>query len=125
MRWLVATVVLVFVLGGRAQAQDVPTFAKVVSMHSNKRCFNAQFRDFRVRLTWPLPIESADVFVRGRLKQHVTGHDLNFPIVVDVPTGRFTVKVRVKMASGETLRGSRRYRTCPRRPVLDFSAPGS
>jgi hypothetical protein len=94
-----------------------PTFATVVVLPSARKCVSR--RRFRIRLVQPSgdPLVSGKVFVNGRQVRVVKGSRLRAPVDLrGLPKGRFTVKIEVRTKSGETLRGTRRYRTCvPRR----------
>ena len=79
-----------------------------------KRCISR--RRFAIHLRKPpgVTIATAKVSVNGKRvrTRKVKGR---FTATVDLrglPRGRFTVRIRVVTASGKTLRGSRRYRTC-------------
>jgi hypothetical protein len=56
------------------------------------------------------------VKVNGKQVQVVRGKRLSAPVnLTGLPQGRFTIVIAVKTAAGQTITGTRRYRTCTAR----------
>ncbi|MBI5104036.1 MAG: hypothetical protein HZB46_03440 [Solirubrobacterales bacterium] len=94
-------------------AASLPAFAKVVTLPSTKRCVSR--RSFRIRLRIPrgLRVTSADVVVNRKRVKVVKGRRLTAPVDLrNLPKGRFSVKITVRLADGRTISGTRKYRTC-------------
>ena len=105
-----------------------PSFGAVVGLPSNKKCVSR--RKFRIRLRQPggIQIQTALVFVNGKrvrtLKRKLF-NKLRTTAKVDLrglPKGTFYVRIVILTTKGDTLRGTRKYRTCvkgkrkPKRP---------
>jgi hypothetical protein len=91
----------------------LPSFAQVVVLPSARKCVSR--RRFRIRLRTPRgeAVVKATVLVNGRRVKVVRGSRLRAPVDLrGLPKGRFTVKITLTTASGRTVTGSRRYRTC-------------
>ena len=75
-------------------------------------------RRFRIRIRRLRddPIVRAEVRVNGKRVRVVRGSRLRAPVDLrGLPKGRFRVEIRVRTASGKTVRGTRRYRTCTKK----------
>jgi len=95
-----------------------PTFATVVSLPKETRKCRSR-RDFRIRLREPKadPLVRATVQVNGRQVRVLSGARLTAPVNLrGLPKGRYTVKIVATTASGRVIQGTRRYRTCARKP---------
>lgn len=95
--------------GSRSRA----TFANTVILPSNTRCRSR--RTLRIRLHQPRAdaIVSARVRVDLRRSTTVPRGKVDLPIDLRrLPKGRYTVRITLRTATKETIRGSRRYRTC-------------
>ena len=94
--------------------QPTPTFETVVTLpKATKKCRSR--RNFRIRLRAPKadPLVSATVTVNGRRVQTLRGRRLTAPVNLrGLPKGRYTVRILATTASGRTIKGTRRYRTC-------------
>jgi hypothetical protein len=94
-----------------------PTFARIVSLPSTRRCVSR--RRFRIRLRVPrgVRVTRVEVRVNGRRVAVRRGTRLTAPVDLrNLPRGRFSVAIRLVVAGGRTISGTRRYRTCtPRR----------
>jgi hypothetical protein len=105
-----------------------PTFGKVVKLPSNKKCVSR--RRFRIKLRQPggVQIQTALVFVNGQRVRTVKRKifkKLRTTARVDLrglPKGTFFVRIVVLTTKGQTLKGTRKYKTCrkkkfkPKRP---------
>ena len=98
-----------------------PTFGNVVKLPSSKKCVSR--RRFRIRIRQPggIQIQTALVFVNGKrvatVKRRVfrrkrTTASVNLR---GLPKGTFKVRIVVLTTSGDTLRGTRKYRTCTKK----------
>ena len=89
----------------------------VAGLPSVKGCLSR--RNFRIRIKQPagVTITKAVVRVNGKAVATRKGARVTAPVDLrGLPKGRYTVKVTVTFASGKTLSGTRKYRTCaPRR----------
>jgi hypothetical protein len=98
-----------------------PTAGSVIKLPSNKKCVSR--RKFRIRIRQPggIKIQTALVFVNGkkvkvlkrkvfRRKRHTAGVNLR-----GLPRGTFKVRIVVLTTDGNTLRGTRKYRTCTKK----------
>jgi hypothetical protein len=89
------------------------TFANSVILPSNKRCRSS--RTLRIRLRQPRAdaIVSAQVSVDGKRSATVARRKINVPIKLrGLPRRRYTVQLTLRTATQQTIRGSRRYRSC-------------
>lgn len=81
---------------------------------SNRRCVSR--RAFRIRLPQAPPgvkVKQAEVRVNGKRVRLVRAARLRAPVDLrGLPKGRATVEIRIVLADGTVVRGSRRYRTC-------------
>ncbi len=95
--------------------------AGVIGLPSNRKCVSR--RKFRIRIRQPggIQIQTALVFVNGKkvrvLKRKVfqrkrTVANVNLR---GLPSGTFKVRIVVLTTAGNTLRGTRKYRTCTKR----------
>jgi hypothetical protein len=94
-----------------------PSFNAVVSLPKQTRTCRSR-RAFRIRLREPKadPLVRATVQVNGRQVRVLAGTRLTAPVNLQgLPTGRYTVKIVAKTASGRVIQGTRRYRTCARK----------
>lgn len=94
------------------------SITQVVSgLPSSKGCLSR--RNFRIRVRPPAGVTVTKAVVRVNGKPVATRKGARITAPVDLrglPKGRYTVKVTVTFASGQTLSGTRKYRTCaPRR----------
>jgi hypothetical protein len=98
-----------------------PTFGQVVKLPSNKKCVSR--RKFRIRIRQPggIRIQTALVFVNGRrvatvkrriFKKQRTTARVNLR---GLPAGSFKVRIVVLTTEGNTLRGTRKYKTCAKK----------
>ena len=91
-----------------------PTFASTVVLpKAGKKCRSR--RNFRIRLRQPAadPLQSATVKVNGRTVRTIKRDRITAPVDLrDLPKGRYTVLITATTASGKTIKGSRKYRTC-------------
>jgi hypothetical protein len=98
-----------------------PSAGSVIKLPSNKKCVSR--RKFRIRIRQPggIKIQTALVFVNGkkvkvlkrkvfRRKRHTAGVNLR-----GLPRGTFKVRIVVLTTDGNTLRGTRKYRTCTKK----------
>lgn len=89
------------------------TFSSLVRLPSAKRCLSR--RAFRIRLRVPkgVSVASAEVRVNGRRVKSIRRSRITAPVDLrSLPAGRFSVTIRIKLADGRTISGTRRYRTC-------------
>jgi hypothetical protein len=94
-----------------------PKFDSIVTLPKQTRTCRSR-RDFRIRLREPKadPLVRAIVQVNGRQVRVLAGRRLTAPVNLrGLPTGRYTVKIVAKTASGRVIQGTRRYRTCARK----------
>jgi hypothetical protein len=63
-------------------------------------------------------VVKATVFVNGKRVRVIRGERLTSVVNLrGLPKGRFSVRIELQLANGDTLQGTRRYRTCtPPRP---------
>lgn len=97
-------------------APSAVAFGALATLPSNRACVSR--RAFRIRLRRPAgtAIASAEVRVNGRRVKSVKGAALSAPVDLrGLPKGRVRVEVRVKLADGRVIRGTRAYRTCAAR----------
>jgi CSLREA domain-containing protein len=94
-----------------------PSFASLATLPSNKRCVSRRLFRIRLRIPKGVQVSGAEVRVGGKMKRTVTRSRFTTPVLLrNLAKGPWTVEVRVKLADGRTVRGSRKYRTCvPRR----------
>ena len=89
----------------------------VAGLPSAKACLSR--RNFRIRVRPPagVTVTKAVVLVNGKQVAVRKGARVTAPVDLRrLPKGRYTVKITVTFASGKTLSGTRKYRTCaPRR----------
>jgi len=94
-----------------------PKFSALVVLPSARRCVSR--RNFRIRLRQPagVVIVEAVVSVNGKRVKVVRGKRLTAPVDLrGLPKGRFTVQITIRTKAGQSITGTRRYRTCaPRR----------
>jgi hypothetical protein len=92
--------------------------AQAFGLPSARRCVSRRRFAIRLRVPRGVRVRSARVVVNGRTTT-ARRQGGRFVATVDLRglrRGRFTVAITVETASGRTLKGSRRYRTCaPRR----------
>ncbi len=71
-------------------------------------------RSFRIRLrNRGQKVVKATVFVNGKRVKVLRGKRLTSRVnLKGLPKGRFTVRIKLKLANGKTISGVRRYRTC-------------
>lgn len=94
-------------------ASGKPSLQQVAALPSTKRCVSR--RRFRIRLRSPkgARVVSATVKLRGRTVATRRGKRITAPIDLrGLPRGRFAVSIRVVLADGRVVTGSRTYRTC-------------
>ncbi len=98
------------------QAVKPPRFSQAVSLPSTRRCVSRRRFRIRIRRLRDDPIVRAEVRVNGKRVRVVRGSRLRAPVNLQgLPKGRFRVEIRVRTASGKTVRGTRRYRTCTKK----------
>jgi hypothetical protein len=98
-----------------------PAFGNVVKLPSNKKCVSR--RKFRIRIRQPggIKIQTALVFVNGKrvktVKRRVFKRKRTTANVSlrGLPQGTFKVRIVVLTTAGETLRGTRKYKTCAKK----------
>ncbi len=91
-------------------------FSALVSLPSTRRCVSR--RAFRIRLRVPsgVQISSAEVRVNGKRVRTIKRSRITAPVDLrNLPRGRFSVEIRVKLADGRTIKGTRKYRTCTKK----------
>jgi hypothetical protein len=98
-----------------------PSFGNVVKLPGNKKCVSR--RKFRIRIRQPggIKIQTALVFVNGKrvatVKRRIfrkkrTTANVNLR---GLPAGSFKVRIVVLTTTGDTLRGTRKYKTCAKK----------
>jgi hypothetical protein len=79
---------------------------------SGRRRFTIRLRTGRIR-SERSPIVSARVLVNGKAARR-SGAKATVDLA-NLPQGRFTVRIRLRLADGGIVRETRRYRTCTRK----------
>jgi hypothetical protein len=94
-----------------------PSFASFTTLPSNKRCVSRRLLRIRLRRPAGIQVSGAEVRVGGRKVRTITRSRFTSPVNLrNLARGRWTLEVRIRLADGRTVKGSRRYRTCvPRR----------
>ncbi|MBJ7331207.1 MAG: hypothetical protein JHC95_15025, partial [Solirubrobacteraceae bacterium] len=90
-----------------------PTLTSMASLPSTKECVSR--RKFRIRLRSPKggKIVRATVKLRGTTVATRVGKRVTAPIDLrGLPKGRFAVGIRITLADGQIVTGTRKYRTC-------------
>lgn len=90
-----------------------PKFTQVATMPSTRTCVSR--RSFRIRIRSPkgAQVASATVRLRGKTVATRKGKRVTAPIDLrGLPKGTFKVTIRVVLADGRVVTGSRTYRTC-------------
>jgi hypothetical protein len=98
-----------------------PKFGNVVKLPSTKKCVSR--RKFRIRIRQPggIKIQTALVFLNGKrvktvkrrvFRQKRTTANVNLR---GLPAGQFKVRIVVLTTAGDTLKGTRKYRTCAKK----------
>jgi hypothetical protein len=103
-----------------------PQIGQIVTLPSQgrRRCMSR--RAFRIRLKEPPgdALETASVFVNNRRVETRTGARITAPIDLrGLPRGRYTVKITARTILGQSISGTRRYRTCARRSARSNRSP--
>ena len=94
-------------------AEPKITSVATLPKQGKRKCLSR--RSFRIRLKEPRgdALESAVVYLRGKVVARRSGARLTAPIILrNLPRGRYTVRIVAKTVLGRTMKGSRRYRTC-------------
>jgi hypothetical protein len=87
--------------------------ADVVSLPSTKRCVSRRKFSIRLRVPKGSPVTSASVAVNGKQVTVRRGTRLRSTVNLrNLPKGRFSVKIVLKLTNGRKVTGTRRYRTC-------------
>lgn len=99
--------------------------APVAAASAPKACTSRRSFKIRLRIPHGRKAISAVVKVNGQKVKTLRGARITAPVDLrGLPRGRFTVSIGVRLAGGQTLKGSRKYQTCvPKRstetiPVL-------
>jgi DNA-binding beta-propeller fold protein YncE len=93
-----------------------PAFASFVTLPSARSC--ASRRSFRIRLRVPkgVSVARAVVSVNGHRVATRKGKRITAPVNLrNLPKGRFTVSIELKLADGRVVTGTRTYHTCAAR----------
>ena len=88
-------------------------FNALATLPATKKCVSR--RVFRIRLRVPkgVGVTSAEVRVNGKRVRTVKRSRFTAPVDLrNLPKGRVKVNIRVKLADGRTITGTRTYRTC-------------
>ncbi len=88
-------------------------FTSLATLPSTKRCVSR--RQFRIRLRVPkgVGVTSAEVRVNGKRVKTVKRARFTAPVDLrNLPKGPVKVNIRVRLADGRTITGTRTYRTC-------------
>jgi hypothetical protein len=96
-----------------APARSPATLANTAILPSNRRCRSR--RTLRIQLRQPRgdAIVAAQVSVNRKLVATVPRRRISLPINLrGLPKGRYTVQIALQTATKQTIRGSRRYRSC-------------
>ena len=89
------------------------SFANTVVLPSNKRCRGRRTLNIRLRQPRSDAIVSAQVSVDGKRSMTVARSRINAPITLfGLRKRRYTVHITLRTATKQTIRGSRRYRSC-------------
>jgi hypothetical protein len=85
----------------------------VVAFPSTKACVSRRRFQIRLRVPASANVVSADVRVNGKSAGVRKGKRLRSTVDLrNLPKGRFSVQIVLKLKSGKTLKATRRYRTC-------------
>ena len=85
----------------------------LITLPSNRRCVSRRNLRIRIRKLKGVTVVSATVTVNGRRVRVVRGKRLRAPVDLrGLPSGRLTVRVKVKTSAGATVTAARRYRAC-------------
>ena len=96
-------------------AIEIPSLRAVARLPSGRSCRSR--RHFRIRLRHPrgTRIRSASVYVNGRRVATRRGRRVTARVNLrGLPRGRFKVRIKVTLADGRVIRGTRSYGTCRR-----------
>jgi hypothetical protein len=88
-------------------------FGSLVTLPSAKKCVSRRSLRIRLRVPKGVGVSSAEVRVNGKRVRTVKRARFGVPVDLrGLPKGRVTVSVRVRLADGRTITGTRTYRTC-------------
>ncbi|MCU0314872.1 MAG: hypothetical protein MUC84_12540, partial [Solirubrobacteraceae bacterium] len=91
-------------------------FGSLVTLPSAKKCVSRRSLRIRLRVPKGVGVTSAEVRVNGKRVRTVKRARFGVPVDLrGLPKGRVTVSVRVRLADGRTITGTRTYRTCAAR----------
>lgn len=101
-----------------ARPTVLPALTSVVSLPSTRRCVSRRRFSIRLRVPRGSAVVSVTVRVNGRSVAVRRGARLRSTVNLrSLPKGRFRVEIRLTLADGRIVSGTRRYRTCtPKRP---------
>jgi hypothetical protein len=95
----------------------LPKFASLVTLPSAKRCVSR--RHFPIHIRQPKGVKIVKATVVLNKKKVATRTGKRVTSVIDLrslPKGRFTVKITLTTADKRTIKGTRTYHTCARKP---------
>jgi hypothetical protein len=85
----------------------------VTGLPSTKACLSRRAFTIRIKVPKGSNVRKATVSVDGRQVAVRSGAKLTAPVSLKgLPKGRYSVKITLKLASGKTISGTRKYRTC-------------
>ncbi len=88
-------------------------FGSLATLPSTKRCVSRRLFRIRLRVPKGVGVTSAEVRVNGKRVRTVKRSRFTAPVDLrNLPKGRVKVNIRVKLADGRTISGTRTYRTC-------------
>lgn len=87
--------------------------ADLVAFPSTKKCVSRRRFQIRLRVPGSANVVSADVRVNGKSAGVRKGKRLRSTVDLrNLPKGRFSVQIVLKLKNGKTLKATRRYKTC-------------
>lgn len=100
-----------------------PTASQAFSLPSAKRCVSRRRFTIRIRRVPHVTFVSAVVTVNGKRVKTVKRSRITAPVnLTGLPKGRFKVTISARTSTGQTIRGTRVYRTCtPRKRASSHS----
>lgn len=102
-------------IGGTPTPKPTPALkvSDVVAFPSAKACVSRRLFQIRLRVPASANVVSADVRVNGKSAGVRKGKRLRSTVDLrNLPKGRFSVQIVLRLKSGKTLKATRRYRTC-------------
>ncbi len=88
-------------------------FNSLATLPSTRKCVSRRKLRIRLRVPKGVGVTSAEVRVNGRRVRTVKRSRFTAPVDLrNLPKGRVKVNIRVKLADGRTIAGTRTYRTC-------------